>query len=104
MPASVVRDIAHGWSAALARFAGWPRRLVALGLLVAAAVSATGSSSRGDPPPTTRAVLVAATDLRAGMTVDRASVRTARLPVGLVPAGAVRSLAGVVGRTLGAPL
>lgn len=85
---------------------GWPRRLLALALLIAAALSATaghrGRAATG-PPPTTP-VLVAARDIPGGTTLLRTATRIARLPAALVPAGALRSVDAAVGRTVGAPL
>lgn len=85
---------------------GWPRRVLALVLLIAAALSATaGHRGRAatHPPPTT-AVLVAAHDIPGGTTLQRAATRIARLPVALVPAGALRSIDPALGRTVGAPV
>ncbi|HEX3813709.1 MAG TPA: Flp pilus assembly protein CpaB [Mycobacteriales bacterium] len=90
----------------LGRLGGWPRRLLALGLLAAAALAAA-LPDRGaavPKPPRTVAVLVAAADLRAGATVDHASVRVASVAQGQAPAGVLRTVAAALGRTLGAPL
>jgi pilus assembly protein CpaB len=88
------------------RLGGWPRRALALVLVIAAAFSATaGHRGRAAtrPPPRTP-VLVAARDIPGGVPLQRAAVRIARLPASLVPAGALRSADAAVGRTVGAPL
>lgn len=88
------------------RLGGWPRRVLALVLLVAAALSATAAHrgrAANRPPPTT-SVLVAARDIPAGARLQRSTTRLARLPTALVPAGALRSVDAAVGRTVGAPM
>jgi Flp pilus assembly protein CpaB len=103
MAAVSVRVLVRRWSL---RLGGWPRRLLALGLLLAAALAATTSHhdpAAGRPPPTVAAV-VAARDLPAGTSVGPGSARVVRLPVALAPAGVLSSLSGVAGRTVGAPL
>jgi pilus assembly protein CpaB len=88
------------------RLGGWPRRVLALVLLIAAAFSATaGHRGRAaERPPPTSPVLVAVRDIPAGTTLQRSAIGIARLPASLVPAGAVRSAAAALGRTVGAPV
>src|SRR5262245_46552304 len=94
MPAaSPVRPVLLRWSSLLARLGGWPRRLLALALVLAAAAVATTSHHRASPPtvPRTVPILVAAQDLSAGATIDRASLRLTGLPVADAPSGALHS-------------
>lgn len=90
-----------------ARLAGWPRRTLAVALLVAAVVVALrpGQPST-DPGPRSAgvAVVVAARDLAAGAILARDDLRTAAVPAGLVPAGAARELPALVGRTVAGPV
>lgn len=107
MPAtSPVRPVLLRWSSQLSRLAGWPRRLLALFLVLAAAVIAITSHHRDGPPtvPRTVPILVAAQDLAAGVTIDRASLRLADLPVADAPSGALHSSTAALGRTIGAPV
>lgn len=88
------------------RFGGWPRRALALVLLIAAAFSVTaGHHGRAvTRPPPTAPVVVAARDIPGGTTLQPSATRIARLPTSLVPAGALRSVDAAIGRTVGAPL
>ncbi len=107
MPAaSPVRPVLLRWSSLLSRLYGWPRRLLALALVLAAAVLATTSHHRASPPtvPRTVPILVAAQDLAAGATIDRASLRLTDLPAADAPSGALHSSAAALGRTIGAPV
>jgi Flp pilus assembly protein CpaB len=56
------------------------------------------------PPPASVAVWTAAHDLASGTVLTRHDLRRAGYAPGSVPATAVRSLAGVLGRTLATPL
>lgn len=98
----VLAFIRH-WSV---RLGSWPRRLLALVLLIAAAFSATADHSgrAANRPPPTSPVLVAARDISGGTTLQRSAIRVARLPASLVPAGALRSVDAAIGRTIGAPM
>jgi pilus assembly protein CpaB len=86
--------------------AGWPRR-AAIGvlLLTAAALSfrphAAGTTSPAVP---SQSVVVAARDLAAGTELAAADLRTVSMPVALVPAGASRRAAGLIGRTAAGPV
>jgi Flp pilus assembly protein CpaB len=83
-----------------ARLAGWPRRLIAIGCLVVAIYSYAGARSR--PTKSTAAdapVVVAARDLAAGSPLLAADVHVMTWPRRLIPAAAVRSVAGALGRT-----
>jgi len=95
---------------ALARFSGWPRRLLALALLAAAGVVAMHPAPSAAPARASlgRVVLVAAHDMAAGRAVRRADLKTERLPALEIPAGAMSaddaSSRAVAGRVLGAPM
>jgi Flp pilus assembly protein CpaB len=80
--------------------------LLALLLVLVAAVLATTSHHRDGPPrvPRTVPILVAAQDLAAGATIDRASLRLSDLPVADAPSGALHSSSAALGRTVGAPV
>lgn len=94
----------------LARLNGWPRRLLAVALLAAAAVLAIRGTPAPPPPhpggpgPAAVPVLAAARDLPAGAAFTPASVRTVLLPAGVVPAGALRPGARLAGRTAAGPM
>lgn len=85
-----------------ARLAGWPRR-AAVGLLLAAAAVLALRPAPGDPPAAPAAlstdVVVAAHDLAAGTTLAAADLRVVSMPSAVVPAGASRRAAGLIGRT-----
>lgn len=92
---------------ALATLGGWPRRLLAAGLLIAALVVGV----RGQTAPTDATdvgpaagvpVLTVARDLAAGTPLTAAHVRAVTVPAGLVPTGALRPPARVVGRLVAA--
>jgi Flp pilus assembly protein CpaB len=95
---------------ALATLTGWPRRLAAVGCLLAAAVSA----ARGQPPDNARPragpavggipLVVAAHDLAAGTALVATDVRLLAVPSEFVPAGAVRRPAAVLGRVVAGPV
>lgn len=86
----------------LARALSWHRRLVS-GVLAAVAVLAGLQALR--PPAVLAVPVVAASgDLPAGHVLTAGDLRLSRLPPGLVPAGSSRSLAGVVGARLAAPV
>lgn len=76
----------------VARLRGWPRRLLAASLLVAAGMVAvvTPRHAPGPAPPAASvAVLAAAHDLPAGSLLDPDDVRLVRLPPDTVPAHAL---------------
>lgn len=78
------------------------RRFLA-GLLAALAVLAAVQAS-AEPAEPTLPVVVARTDLAGGRVLDAADLSTVDLPVAAVPAGALKSPTGLVGRLLAAPL
>ena len=89
------------------RAAGWPRRVLVVALLGAAAVLGL----RPGPPPTVvapdvpgTAVVVASRDLPAGRVLAPADLRTVRVPAALAPSHAVTSAAGLVGRVVAGPM
>jgi pilus assembly protein CpaB len=82
--------------------AGGPRRLLAA-LCAAVAVLATVKAVTPDPPRTV-AVWAAARDLSGGGPLGTQDVHAVALPVGTVPAGALRAGAAVVGRLLAGPM
>ena len=100
-----------GWRVSLARLgaraAGWPRRVLVVALLAAAALIGL----RPDPPlapvapavPTTR-IVVAAHDLPAGRVLVAADLRTVPVPTAVVPSHAVRAAATLVGRVAAGPM
>jgi Flp pilus assembly protein CpaB len=84
------------------RAAAWHRRLVA-GALTAIAV-ASALSALAPAPPRVIAVLTAASDLPAGVTLTNADLRTVELPARVLPQGVLRGSETVVGRVLAAPM
>lgn len=93
------------WSAALrelARALAWHRRLVAA-VLAAIAVLA-GLQALRPVPAVAVPVAAASRDLPAGLVLTAGDLRLARLPPGQVPAGSSRSLRGVLGARLAAPV
>jgi Flp pilus assembly protein CpaB len=91
---------------ALARLAGWPRRVLAAGLALTAIVLLL----RPDAPagrtaaPAGVAVVVVARDLAAGAILTAGDVRAIGLPATAVPVGAARDVRAVVGRILAGPV
>jgi pilus assembly protein CpaB len=86
-----------------ARLSGWPRRLLALGCVLLAAVTAMGD--RHEPPPAAAgSVVVAARDLPAGAQLTGSDVRVLAWPVNLRPPGAISRPAQVIGRRLAGPI
>ena len=86
-----------------ARLSGWPRRLLALGCVLLAAVTAMGA--RHEPPPAAAgSVVVAARDLPAGAQLTDADLRVLAWPVNLRPPGAMSRPAQVIGRRLAGPI
>ncbi|HEY2982604.1 MAG TPA: Flp pilus assembly protein CpaB [Jatrophihabitantaceae bacterium] len=86
-----------------ARLSGWPRRLLALGCVLLAAVTAMGT--RHEPPPAAAgSVVVAARDLPAGAQLTGSDVRVLAWPVNLRPPGAISRPAQVIGRRLAGPI
>jgi len=87
----------------VARLSGWPRRLLALGCVLLAAVTAMGA--RHEPPPAAAgSVVVAARDLPAGAQLTGSDVRVMAWPVKLRPPGAISRPAQVIGRRLAGPI
>jgi pilus assembly protein CpaB len=83
------------------RVAGWPRRVVAAGLLLAAVlVGLRPDPPLAEPAPAgaTVEVVVAGRDLAAGTELAAADLRTVSLPPAAVPAGATGRRAGLIGR------
>jgi pilus assembly protein CpaB len=78
------------------------RRLLAAAL--AAAAVAAGLDVLRPPPPPSEPVLVAAADLPGGGVLGARDLVVRRLPPQAVPAGALRSPHGVLGRVLAAPV
>jgi pilus assembly protein CpaB len=81
----------------------WPRRILALTLLLAGALAGLRERGeiRADRWPGDAATMVAAArDLAAGTTLTASDVRPVLAPVGLVPAGAIHSANQVVGRVV----
>jgi Flp pilus assembly protein CpaB len=87
-----------------ARLSGWPRRVLALAFLLFAVVAALGARHRtGDAGPTT-SVLVATSDLAAGVPLSGADVRVRAWPAGIRPPEAPSHPAQVIGRRLAGPI
>lgn len=88
------------------RLGGWPRRIAALVLLLAAGISALARSPGAATQPTTasRSVLVAAHDLPAGRAVTAGDLRAVRLPGPTLPAGAVYPGTDLAHRRLAGPV
>ena len=83
------------------RLRGWPRRVLALGCLLLAALSATHASHSAAAPPTASVdVVVAAHDLAAGAVLGTRRRARQSWPAALRPAAAVRTTAAAVGRRL----
>ncbi len=91
---------------ALAALGGWPRRALAAICLLAAVIAGlsrpAGTGAASAPPGTP--VLVAARDLAAGAALTAADVRIVAIPAGLVPAGAIGSMAAITGRVAAGPV
>ncbi len=92
--------------ATVSRLSRWPRRLLAVGLLGAAALLATRPDRPAANPPVVPGVrvLVAARDLDPGRALSAAAVRVVALPESAVPRGALRPGDPVAGRRLAAPV
>lgn len=89
----------------LSRLSRWPRRLLAVVLLVSAALVAIRPDRPGAVrPPAGKTVLVAARDLPPGRILSPADVRRVQIPADLVPYGVLRPGAAVAGRELAAPV
>jgi Flp pilus assembly protein CpaB len=81
--------------------AGWPRRLLAVALLLLAAlVWLQGRGHLADVAASQVMVLAAAHDLGAGAVLGQADVRLVRLDPAAVPDGALRSPRPALGRTV----
>jgi pilus assembly protein CpaB len=90
------------WLRELARAAAWHRRLLTAGLL-AAAVAFAIQSATPDAPPGLR-VLVAAHDLSGGTRIAASDVAVHELPRTSLPAGALRRVDELAGRSLVGPV
>lgn len=82
---------------------GAVRWLVAAGLLGLAALLLLSGQPPATAAPTTT-VLVAAHDLRGGVSLTRADLHLARLPSGLLPSGALRAVSAALGRSPSGPV
>lgn len=92
---------------AIARLSGWPRRTLALLLLLLAVVLAqrpADGTPTASPPTETRLVLAPTRDLPPGHRLSAADLQEVRLPVNVVPSGALTPDQRVAGRTLAAPV
>jgi len=86
-----------------ARLSGWPRRLLALGCVLLAAITAI--RARHEPPSATAgSVVVAARDLPAGAQLTGSDVRVIAWPADLRPPGAMSRAAQVIGHRLAGPI
>jgi pilus assembly protein CpaB len=90
------------WLRELRHAVSWHRRLLAAGLLAGAVACALGVLRPA--PPATTAVIVAAREVSAGATLVPADLRVVRVPLSLVPAGAVSDADTAVGRVVTAPI
>ena len=88
--------------ATLGRLLSWHRRKIAV--LAAMGAAAAGITAATPDPAPAATVVVAAHPLPGGEQLAAADLTTRRVPVPLVPAGAVTDPARVLGRTLVAPL
>ncbi len=87
-----------------ARLRGWPRRVLALGCLLLAAITALAGQRHKQPSVPGSAVLVAARDLAAGARLSPADVRVRTWPTSLRPPSAASRPAQVVGHRLAGPI
>jgi pilus assembly protein CpaB len=105
-PAGARRRIAAART--LSRLAGWPRRALAVGLLLTAVVLALAPDRSAVGPPAVAPegtpVVVAGRDLAAGSKVSARDVRVVAMPSALVPSGAARQPHAVVGRVVAGAL
>jgi Flp pilus assembly protein CpaB len=86
----------------LLRAAAWHRRLFAAAFAAIAVVSGLSVFAPGPPP--TVAVVAAAHDLAAGITLEPGDLQRVGLAPDAVPAGALRASGTVVGRMLAGPV
>lgn len=84
----------------------WPRRLLALGCLLLAVLSAVGAtpSSDSDGSPRRVPVVVASRDLPAGRVLAESDLALAHWPPKLIPAGTATAVSSLVGRRAAAAL
>jgi Flp pilus assembly protein CpaB len=80
------------------RLGGWPRRLLALGFLLLAALSALHHSPTAGTSSASVPVVTAAHDLVAGAVLATADVRVSEWPAALRPASAITSAKNAIGR------
>ena len=85
------------------RLGGWPRRLIALGCLLLAGVTAVGARRSSAPQPG-RPVVVAAHDLAAGAAVTAADLRLRSWPDELRPAGVLTRPGDAIGHRVAGPV
>jgi pilus assembly protein CpaB len=84
---------------------GWPRRLLAIGCLVLAGISAVHARPASAPTEATSStVVVAAHNVEAGAVITTADVRMTRWPTAVVPPSAIEHLAGAIGHRLTGPI
>lgn len=94
----------------LARFGGWPRRILAATLLVAAGLTEVLSlrHESGPAPPSSLppfvTVVAAARDLSAGAPLRLSDMRRLAVPRDVVPAHAIGSASAALGRRLAGPV
>jgi len=83
----------------LATLAGWPRRLLAVGLLLFAALTWVQGRDRPTAVASNRVVvLAAARDMGAGSAITAADLQLVRLAAKVVPDGELRAVRAAVGR------
>jgi pilus assembly protein CpaB len=86
----------------LRRAVGTHRRLLAAGFAAAAVAAALNVVAPA--PPRTLPVVVATTDLPAGLSLRPDHLQTAEVPTDLAPRGALTAAEDAIGEVLGAPL
>src|SRR5213082_299815 len=99
----LVTSLRGRFEPALSFLSRWPRRLLALGCLALAAISALSSNaaqSTGDSVP----VVVAAHGMPAGAPLQATDLRIAHWPTSLAPTGSAGTIATLVGRPLSGPI
>jgi pilus assembly protein CpaB len=80
------------------RLGAWPRRLLALGFLLLAALSALHHSPTATTVSASVPVVTAAHDLMAGAVLATGDVRVSQWPAALRPASAIASAKNAIGR------
>lgn len=97
----IAAEIRRSWRRTALRLGNWPRRVLAIGCLALAALSAI-DAAQGTQARTR--VVVAARDLPAGSAITAAAVRTALWPSRLVSRHAARAVSSVLGRVPASPI